>query len=219
MGKLELGEQARDARIVHAVTVATGLLGQRARQPRLADSARTGDEQVAVLGKPAAGGQLLEQRLVEPARSAIVDVLDRGLAVAQSGGTHSGLETPSVAARRLTVEQQSQPFGVAQLLRPILGFELGEGARHAVELERTQLFEGWVYQHCLSSVKVARATDVGVSDRRSVRGGRGLLSIEVVLQDRHHRGVRARTDLQRPSTGSLKAFAAVCPGETDDADA
>jgi hypothetical protein len=68
MGQLEFGEQARDGHILHAVAVATGLLGQRARQPQLADSARTGDEQVAVLGKPAAAGQLLEQRLVEPAR-------------------------------------------------------------------------------------------------------------------------------------------------------
>jgi len=39
-----------------------------------------------VFGDPAAGGQLLEQRFVEPARRAVVDVLDGGLAVPQPSG-------------------------------------------------------------------------------------------------------------------------------------
>ena len=42
-------------------------------------AARPGDQEAAVLGDPAAGGQLLEQRLIEPARRAVVDVLDCGL--------------------------------------------------------------------------------------------------------------------------------------------
>jgi hypothetical protein len=42
------------------------------------DTARTGDQKIAVVGDPAAGGQLLEQRLVEPTGRAVVDVLDRG---------------------------------------------------------------------------------------------------------------------------------------------
>ena len=65
-----------------------------------------------MLGDPAAGGQLLEQRFVEPARRAVVDVLDRGLAVPQPCGTQSGLEALGIAIGGLAVEQQGQPFGV-----------------------------------------------------------------------------------------------------------
>jgi len=64
---------------MHAIAVAAGLLGERAAEPRLADPAWPGDEQAAVLGDPAAGGEALEQRLVEAALRAVVDVLDAGL--------------------------------------------------------------------------------------------------------------------------------------------
>ncbi len=43
---------------------------------------RPGDEQIAVLDDPAAGGELLEQSFVEPARRTVVDVFDRCLAMA-----------------------------------------------------------------------------------------------------------------------------------------
>ena len=58
---------------------------------------------------------MLEQRFVEPARRAVVDVLDGGLAVTQSGGAQSGLEAPGAAIGSLAVEQQRQPFGVRQI--------------------------------------------------------------------------------------------------------
>jgi len=85
VGKFQIGEQPRHAGVVDGVAVTAGFLRQRARQPRLADAARPGDQQVAVLGDPPSGGELLEQRLVEPARGAVVDVLDRRLAVTQPG--------------------------------------------------------------------------------------------------------------------------------------
>jgi hypothetical protein len=75
---------------VDGVAVATGLLRQRTGQPRLAHAGRPGDQQAAMLGDPAAGGQLLEQRFVEPAGRAVVDVLDprrRG----RTGSPPSGL--------------------------------------------------------------------------------------------------------------------------------
>ena len=129
VGEIEIGEQARHAGVVDGVAVAAGLLRQRAGQPRLADAARAGDQQAAVLGDPAAGGQLLEQRLVEPARRAVVDVLDRGLAVTQPSGAQSGLEAPGAAIGGLAVEQQRQPFGVREIAGLLLRFELDEGLR------------------------------------------------------------------------------------------
>ena len=111
---------------------------------------------------------------------------------------------------RLAVEQQRQPFGVVEILGAVLRLQLGEGVGHAVELQRSQLVEGGMCQHCVvfSSVEVARATDVGVDYRRPVRGGCGPLAIEVGLQDRVDRGVGARADLQRPVAGGLQPLGA-----------
>ena len=81
MGELEIGKQTRHAGVVDGVAVTAGFLRQRAGEPRLADAARPGDEQVAVLGDPAAGSELLKQGLVEPTRGSVIDVLDRRLAV------------------------------------------------------------------------------------------------------------------------------------------
>ncbi len=87
-----------------------------------------------MLGDPAAGGELLEQRLVELSRRAIVDVLDPRLAVAQPGRLEPAVGTLGIAVCRLAVEQQRQPFGVTEVLGAVLGLQLGERVRHAVEL-------------------------------------------------------------------------------------
>lgn len=61
----------------------------------------------------------MEQRLVELARRAVVDVLDCGLAVPQPGRTQSGLETRCVAAGGFAVEQEGEPFGVREIPRGV----------------------------------------------------------------------------------------------------
>ena len=83
VGQFEIGKEARHTCVMHRIAITAGSLRQRAAEPRLADAARSGDQQIAMFGNPAAGGQLLEQRLVEPSGGTIVDVLDRRLAVAQ----------------------------------------------------------------------------------------------------------------------------------------
>ena len=113
--EFEIGEQARHAGVVDGVAVAAGLLRQRTGQPRLAHAARPGDQQAAALGNPAAGRQLLEQRLVEPTRRSEVDVLDGGLAVTQAGGAQSGLEALGVAAGRFAVEHSASHSACARL--------------------------------------------------------------------------------------------------------
>src|SRR5215472_11885137 len=95
-----------------------------------------------MLGDPAAGGQLLEQRLVEPPWRAVVDIFDRGLAVTQPSGTQPGLEAPGVAIGGLAVEQQRQPFGVRETAGLLLGLEFDESLRHAVDVERSELLHG-----------------------------------------------------------------------------
>ena len=53
-------------------------MAKGAGEPTLAQAARPGDEQTAALGDPVAGGELEEQRAVEPAVTLIVDVFDAG---------------------------------------------------------------------------------------------------------------------------------------------
>jgi hypothetical protein len=100
-----------------------------------------------VLGDPAAAGELLEQGFVEPARRAVVDVLDRGLAVAQPGRTQPGLEASGRAACRLAIEQQRQPFGVGEITGLVLRLQLDEGVGHAVELQGSHLVDRWMCEH------------------------------------------------------------------------
>src|SRR2546429_9392248 len=97
------------------------------------------DEQIAVLGDPTAGGDLLEQGFIEPAGHAVVDILDGGLAVAQPGRTQPGLEASGRAACHLAIEQQGQPFGGGENPGPVLRFPLAESIGHAVEPEGSKL--------------------------------------------------------------------------------
>ena len=68
-------------------------------------SGRAAQDQIVVGIDPAALGEPFEQRPIETARRAVIDVLDRGLAVTQSSGTQSDLEAPGVAIGGLAVEQ------------------------------------------------------------------------------------------------------------------
>jgi hypothetical protein len=61
--------------------------------------------------------------------------------VTQASSAQPALEAPGLAVGALAVEQQRQPFGVRQITRFVLRFELDEGLRHAVELERSQLID------------------------------------------------------------------------------
>jgi len=127
-----------------------------AGEPGLADAARPGDQQVAAVFDPSAGGQLLEQRLVELAGSPKVDVLDGGADMAQGRGPEPGPEPPGVAVGDLAVDQQGQPVSVGKLGCAVLRLEFGKGFRHAVELERSQLVECRVGEHgSLLSMEIA----------------------------------------------------------------
>ena len=97
--------------------------------------------------------------------------------------------------------------------------QFSEGAGNAVQLEVLELVGGGMLQHDVSLMEIMRATDIGVIDRRSVRGLSGCAAIEVVLEDGANRGVRPCPDLQGPFTGGLQPFASMGPSQAKDADA
>ena len=105
-----------------------------------------------MLGNPAAGGELLEQRLVEPARRAVVDVLDRRLAVAQLRAAQPALERAwcrDCAASRSSSSASHSAW--REIPGSVLRLQLDEGVGHAVELQRSQLVDGGMGQHCVFS--------------------------------------------------------------------
>lgn len=90
---------------------------------------------------PAALDKLSEQRAVETARGAVVDVLDARL-LAQLGVTQASGEPFVVPQRGFTFEQQRKPFGVTEACGLTGGFDVGEGLGHAVEAEGVEAVEG-----------------------------------------------------------------------------
>jgi len=98
---------------------------------------------------PAAFGELVEQRAVEAALDTVIDVLDGGL-MAQPGVAQAGCQALVAAMAGFAIEQQAEPFGMAQR-RGIAGcFDLAEGFGHAVEAELMKQVERRMREQCRS---------------------------------------------------------------------
>src|SRR6266511_6332978 len=76
VGERELVIEARGAPVDDAEALATRLLGESARDVRLAGPGHPGDGDVLVLLDPAAGGELPDDRLLQLSARRVVDVLD-----------------------------------------------------------------------------------------------------------------------------------------------
>ena len=96
------------------------------------------DQQVAPFGDPVAGGELQEQRAVEPAWALIVHVFDAGR-MPQTSGSCARLEALLATQRQLVFEQQTEPFGVLEAASLVLMFKFSEPLGDAIEAKRVQL--------------------------------------------------------------------------------
>ena len=90
---------------------------------------------------PAACGEFLEQRAIETARGAVVDILDRSL-MTQPGIAQASEQAPIAAIADLLIEQQAEPFGMGQRCGFSGCFDLTEGLGHAVKAKLMELIEG-----------------------------------------------------------------------------
>jgi hypothetical protein len=107
-------------------------LGQGAGHPGFSDAGGAGDQDIVVRAQPLAGGELRKQRLVEPARVAIVDVLD-GRLMAQPGLAPPCGEPAALAPTEFAVHEQPQALLGRERL-DARGLQLFlEGFRHTRE--------------------------------------------------------------------------------------
>ena len=85
-------------------------------------------------------GELLEQRAIEAARGAVIDILDERL---DGAAWHSaaGRQPPVAPIADLAIEQQGEPFGMGEGRGFAGGFEFAEGLGHAGKAELVELIE------------------------------------------------------------------------------
>ena len=138
--------------------------------------------------------------------------------MAQLGVPEAVLQTPMVTLGDLAVEQEGEPVAMGELVGLGLAVHLGKRVGHALKAELLELVEGRVMEHDGSSMEVFRAADVGMIDRRAVRGPLRRPAIEVVPEDGGDRGVGSGADLEGPLTGGLEPFVAMAPGQAQNAD-
>ena len=103
----------QQAQIAHAVAGPAGLVGQGTGQPGFTDTGGAADAQVETVAQPLATAQLQDQRLIQPARAAVVDVFDAGV-VLEPGLAQAATQALVVAVGQLAVDQQAnEPFVLA----------------------------------------------------------------------------------------------------------
>ena len=116
-GQRQFAEQFGHALVEDGAVVAAGFMAERAGQPTFSDTGGTVDHQILVRVDPVASNEFLEERAVETARGAVIDILDQRL-LAQLGMAQPGGEFLVAAIGHLPAEQQGQPFRVGRVRRP-----------------------------------------------------------------------------------------------------
>ena len=83
-------------------------MSERAGDERLAGAGGAGDDDVVMLGDPAPGGELAQQRLIDGALRAVLDGFETGLRKTQLGLSERALEAPVLSPQPLGVDQQAE---------------------------------------------------------------------------------------------------------------
>jgi hypothetical protein len=141
----KLFEELGHAVVEHRSIVATGLVAERRGQPTFADAGWSNERQIVVGIDPVALGQLLEQRAVKTARTAIINIFDAGL-LAQLGIAQAGYEPFVAPPRRFAIKEEPKPFAMTKVIGLALCIDFGEGLGHALKAERVELIERWMIE-------------------------------------------------------------------------
>ena len=98
-----------------------------------------------MLADPVTVCEFQEQRTVEAACCAVVDILHGGQ-VAQLGGPGTRLESPLLSQRHLVLEQDAEPLHVVESPAFRVGSQITQALRHAVQAEFAQTVDRRVLQ-------------------------------------------------------------------------
>ena len=217
----EVIEQAGGSAVVGAVAAAAGLVSQGTGDEALARAGRAGDEDLLVLGDPAAGGELADHGLVELPAGRIVDGLDTGLRQLELGFLEGPGQAFVLPGEPLGVDEQPEPLIEAERRQFGVVLLFGPGLGHGRQFESVQLVEGRGGEHRASLLVVVPPADMPVDGSEGEgldRRGRGQ-PVESVLEDGVDMTVGADADGQGPSTGGLEAGGAVAAAEAEQSQA
>jgi len=106
-GECQSLEQPRHALVENGAAVAARLVPEGTGDPALADAGRAADQQIVMAVDPIAGGELLEERAIEAADGAQIDVLDDG-GLAEGGELEPRHEALVVALGAVAVSCRAQ---------------------------------------------------------------------------------------------------------------
>ena len=178
-------EHPGNALIEDRSAIAAGFVAQGAGDPALADSGGADDGQVFVMIDPVAGDEPGEQRPVDAARCAQVDVLGRRV-LAQAGELEACGDAAGVAVGGFAIGHDADALLEGQGEDVGRGALFLEGSCHAGEAKGDQTFVGRVGEHQVSSegsMEVGRATDVAVAQGLRLRLVIEEGPVEAGLQD------------------------------------
>jgi hypothetical protein len=143
-GERQTGKQLWDALVQDGAIITARLVAECAGKPTFADACWASDDQAVMVGNPVTRNELHEQRTVQAAITAVIDIFRRRL-VAEFGEAQARGQLAIVAETPLAIEQQRQPFLVGQALGFSIAGQFAERARHAGKPHGVQPFEGWMW--------------------------------------------------------------------------
>lgn len=143
----QLLTQAGNPQVQRTVTTPAGMLGQGARQPRLARTRGAGDQHGVTGIDPFAQGQAHHRAALKTACAAAVQVFDGGLRVFELGGFEQTRTAPVLSAMDLPVHQQGQALFKAHGADAVLPKLLLQRLGHALKTQTAQLIQGGVHHH------------------------------------------------------------------------
>lgn len=138
--KRQCRQQTWKADIEDAMSVSTGLVGQRTGEEGLADAGRAAHEHILVRLDPVTGHQAGEQRPVETAWMTEVDIL-RGGGLLEFGPFEASSVLSGFALSSFAVEQQAQAFFETELADVCLLSLCRQRAGHAGQTQLLQAVE------------------------------------------------------------------------------
>jgi hypothetical protein len=125
----ELGKQPGNTLIQNGTIVSASFVAKGTCQPALSDARGPADSEIVVSADPVATEQLHEERTVEAAFAAIIDIFRGGL-MTKLGEPETRWKLAVVTRTPFPLEQQSEPLGVREMFGFAVGDELPKGLCH-----------------------------------------------------------------------------------------